>query len=53
MMGLEEDVALEARECGVRSIIVLLGILHGKPYQFKLLSYEGPLGVGYLTARFL
>lgn len=51
IMGLEEKECQQARECGIRSIIILLGILHGKEYKFDLLSYEGPFGVGYLTAR--
>jgi aromatic ring-opening dioxygenase LigB subunit len=52
-MGLDEEVALKSRECGLRSIIILLGILHGKEYKFELLSYEAPFGVGYMTARLL
>lgn len=40
----------EAGECGLRSIIILLGILQGK-YKFEKLSYEGPFGVGYLVAE--
>lgn len=51
LMGLEKAVLKEAAECGVRSIIILLGILHGKKKEFKLLSYEGPFGIGYLTAK--
>ena len=53
LMGMEEEFVLHACECGIRSIIILLGILHGKKYKFKLLSYEGPLGIGYLTAKLL
>jgi aromatic ring-opening dioxygenase LigB subunit len=51
LMGMEMSEIEEAAECGLRSIIILLGILHGKKHEFKLLSYEGPFGVGYLTAR--
>lgn len=51
IMNLDEKDVAEAGECGLRSIIILLGALHGKPYEFKLLSYESPIGVGYLTAR--
>ncbi|MDD5396664.1 MAG: AmmeMemoRadiSam system protein B [Candidatus Moranbacteria bacterium] len=53
LMGLEESESKAARECGIRSIMILLGIVHGKKYKFDLLSYEGPFGVGYLTARLL
>lgn len=41
----------EAGECGLRSIIILLGALKSKKYHFDLLSYEGPFGVGYLVAK--
>lgn len=53
LMGMEMSEIEGAAECGLRSIIILLGILHGKKHDFKLLSYEGPFGVGYLTARLL
>lgn len=53
IMGLEKSVVKEAAECGIRSIVILLGVLHGKPYRFNLLSYEGPFGIGYMTARML
>jgi aromatic ring-opening dioxygenase LigB subunit len=53
LMRIEESETQKIKECGLRSIIILLGILHGKPQNFKLLSYEAPFGVGYLTARLL
>jgi len=44
----------EAGECGLRSFCFLLGILEasGVDWQTKILSYEGPFGVGYLVANF-
>jgi aromatic ring-opening dioxygenase LigB subunit len=39
----------EAGECGLKSIVIMLGILNGIKLQPKLLSYEYPFGVGYLT----
>lgn len=53
IMSMDQKDIAEIAECGMRSIIILLGILHGTPYKFKLLSYESPLGIGYLTARLL
>lgn len=41
-----------AGECGLKSIIILLGILDGIKYKPRLLSYESPFGVGYLTMNF-
>jgi MEMO1 family protein len=41
-----------AGECALKSIVILLGILEGMRYEPKLLSYEAPFGVGYLTMNF-
>ena len=41
----------KAAECGLRSLIMMAGAL-GCSYTSELLSYEGPFGVGYLTAAF-
>ncbi len=41
----------EAGECGLRSIIMLLGTVKTKEWHFDLFSYEGPFGVGYLVGR--
>lgn len=51
LLGLQPSASLEAAECGLRSIFILLGILHGQKYNFRLLSYEYPFGIGYMTAR--
>jgi MEMO1 family protein len=42
----------EAGECGLRSFIILGAFLEGTGAAGKVLSYEGPWGVGYLTAVF-
>ncbi|EKE19621.1 MAG: hypothetical protein ACD_8C00133G0020 [uncultured bacterium] len=52
LVGLEEKFVQDSAECGVRSIMILLGILHGKNQSFKMLSYEAPFGIGYLTGYF-
>ena len=39
----------EVSECGLKSIVMLLGIMSEIKYEPKLLSYEAPFGVGYLT----
>jgi len=41
-----------AAECGHRSFLMMSGALDGKAVQSKLLSYEGPFGVGYAVATF-
>jgi MEMO1 family protein len=39
-----------AGECGLRSIIVLMGAMKDLPVETDVLSYEGPFGVGYMVA---
>ena len=46
--GLRED----AGECGWRSLLILGGFLEHADTASRVLSYEGPWGVGYLTAAF-
>ena len=49
---MKHDLIAEAGECGLKSIVILLGILDGINYKPRLLSYEGPFGVGYLVMQF-
>lgn len=50
IMNLGDVLIEEAGECGLRSIIMLMGVLDGFSYNVDVLSYEGPFGVGYLVA---
>lgn len=52
IMNLDSSLVEEAGECGLRSIIILLGALSSLEHKFEKLSYEGPFGVGYLVGRF-
>lgn len=52
ILEMDDDFLESAGECGYRSILILLGILDGINYKPKILSYEGPFGVGYLVADF-
>ncbi len=45
-------LANEAKETGLRSIIILSGILESINVEPEIMSYEGPFGVGYLVANF-
>ncbi|MCR4432335.1 MAG: AmmeMemoRadiSam system protein A [Tepidanaerobacteraceae bacterium] len=49
---LESGLIEEAGECGLRSIWVMLGALDGCKVKARVLSYEGPFGVGYCVASF-
>lgn len=48
--GIDPELAEQAGECGLRSIIMMLGALDGVKITSEVLSYEGPFGVGYLVA---
>ena len=39
-----------AGECGHRSMTILLGVFEGRNTRQTVHSYEGPFGVGYMTA---
>ena len=43
----------DAHECGLRSILILQGILSKIKHDPKMLSYEHPLGIGYLVMNFI
>jgi AmmeMemoRadiSam system protein B len=51
LLKLDADFIEEAGECGLRSIIILMGILNSIDYQPEVYSYEGPFGVGYMVAQ--
>lgn len=48
----DEEFCNTAAECGLRSFIIMSGGLDGKKVVPELLSYEGPLGVGYAVAAY-
>lgn len=52
ILDLPESLCNNAGECGYRSILIMLGSLDGSNYEPAVFSYEGPFGVGYLTAGF-
>ncbi len=52
ILKLDVDLVEKAGECGLRSILILLGLLERINYVPEILSYEGPFGVGYLVANF-
>lgn len=52
ILNIDQQLAESAGECGLRSLIILLGILDKIKYQPQILSYEAPFGVGYLTVNF-
>ncbi len=50
--NLNPEFCDEAGECGLRSILIALGVIdHTRRHIFQQLSYESPLGVGYLVGQ--
>ncbi|MDR3270504.1 MAG: AmmeMemoRadiSam system protein A [Peptococcaceae bacterium] len=52
LMTIDRSLAENAAECGLRSIMILCGILDGDRVKSEVLHYEAPYGVGYLSATF-
>jgi AmmeMemoRadiSam system protein B len=52
ILNLDKELIERAGECGLRPVVILLGALDGLKVEPKILSYEGPFGVGYMVASF-
>lgn len=52
ILEMPEELSERAGECGLRPLVMLLGALEGLAPSSRVLSYEGPFGVGYLVASF-
>ncbi len=52
ILKMDHKLIDEAAECGLRSFLILLGIIEEYKYDVNVMSYEGPFGVGYLVANF-
>lgn len=51
LADLDPELVELAGECGLRSIYTAAGFVGPEPSVHEVLSYEGPFGVGYMTAR--
>ncbi|NBG87985.1 AmmeMemoRadiSam system protein B [Isachenkonia alkalipeptolytica] len=50
IMNMPEEIYGPAGECGLRPIVLGFGILGEGKLTSRVLSYEGPFGVGYMNA---
>lgn len=50
IVTMDETLVEEAAQCGLPSFLVALGAMDGHRIVSEVLSYEGPFGVGYMTA---
>ncbi len=53
VLNIDPKLKDRAGECGYRSIVIALGATDHQPPHFRVLSYEGPFGVGYMVADLL
>jgi len=53
LFKIPDTVRERAAECGYNSIMILAGCFDKHDVEAKLLSYEGPFGVGYAVASFV
>lgn len=53
LLTLDHSLCTRAAECGLRSFWIMAGAWDGTVVRSRLLSYEGPFGVGYGVASFL
>ena len=52
ILKISPKLVKEVEVCGVRSILILFGIIESLNVKPEVLSYEGPFGVGYATCTF-
>jgi aromatic ring-opening dioxygenase LigB subunit len=52
LLRLDQNLITEIEECGLRPIMILLGLLSQLQLQTTIASYEHPVGVGWVVAKF-
>lgn len=51
ILTMDKKIYEDAAQCGLRSFLMALGVTDGKEIKSEVYSYEGPFGVGYMTAH--
>jgi aromatic ring-opening dioxygenase LigB subunit len=52
ILNLDQNLITAAGECGLKPLLVLLGLLDGYPIQSEVLAYQTDFGIGYLSFNF-
>jgi AmmeMemoRadiSam system protein A/AmmeMemoRadiSam system protein B len=52
LLSVSNELRRNAAECGYMSMVMLAGCFEGMNVKSRMLCYEAPFGVGYLTAEF-
>ncbi|MFA6194536.1 MAG: class III extradiol dioxygenase subunit B-like domain-containing protein [Patescibacteria group bacterium] len=52
ILKMDAKLINDAGECGLRPLLILLGVLNGSKWQSEVLSYQTDFGIGYLAMNF-
>lgn len=52
ILKMDSKLIKDAGECGLKPILILLGILDGTPSKARIFSYQTDFGIGYLSLEF-
>ncbi len=52
ILKLDKKLILDASECGLKPIVMSLGIINNRPWHADILAYQTDFGVGYLSLEF-
>jgi aromatic ring-opening dioxygenase LigB subunit len=52
ILKMDAKLIKDAGECGLRPILILLGVLNGAKWESEVLSYQTDFGIGYLAMNF-
>jgi AmmeMemoRadiSam system protein B len=52
ILKMDTKLIADAGECGLKPLMMLLGLLHGHAWQGQVLAYQTDFGIGYLSMDF-
>lgn len=52
ILKMDAKLIKDAGECGLKPILIILGILEGIPSKSRIFSYQTDFGIGYLSLEF-
>ncbi len=53
ILKMDKNLILEASECGLKPILILLGLIDNIKWEPDILAYQTDFGVGYLSLEFI
>jgi aromatic ring-opening dioxygenase LigB subunit len=52
ILNMNQELIESAAECGLRPLLIILGLLHNFTWKSQLLAYQTDFGIGYLSLKF-